>query len=552
MAESITEMIIPGTYIDVRAEGLIGVGGIATGNVGIVGTAAKGEVNSVKVFSSFTDARDMFGEYDAWADGSSNELTLVRALQQVFANGASTVYAVRTAATGYSEASRALVDTTGTVVTITASSPGSWGHDVKVQVKAASQNGFVENRSQAVTTDSLQPLHANITESPRNVIKITKGATGQTFRLKLVTTGAAAPGKVRVATDGGLTFHADDEPEDGDTLTASYEVTQSSCRDIVIAYRNVKEVYTVVDATDMKRDIDKSSVLVTVAIESGADPRLPDVMTDALPLEGGSNGEGAGSSEYTTSLAQLETESVNIVLLAGLGFSDAAAALAAHAETTENAGRERLTLVGADEDTMSAVAANADEIGDDRVILVAPGIKAVDLVGGGMVNLPSAYSTAAVAGLIASLAVQSSPTNKVLKVPGLTIDYSDGEIKNLLNNRVLVLEKKAGYRVVKGISTDTGPFKQISVRRIVDYAKEGVRRATLPYIGRLNNARVRGAMRGTLNGFLSQMLLDEQLTDFQLEVSATREQEINGIAVVTLYLKPTFSIDYVKVIMNLS
>jgi hypothetical protein len=106
--------------------------------------------------------------------------------------------------------------------------------------------------------------------------------------------------------------------------------------------------------------------------------------------------------------------------------------------------------------------------------------------------------------------------------------------------------------IVKGISTDTGPFKQISVRRIVDYAKEGVRRATLPYIGRLNNARVRGAMRGTLNGFLSQMLLDEQLTDFQLEVSATREQEINGIAVVTLYLKPTFSIDYVKVIMNLS
>jgi hypothetical protein len=552
MAESITEMIIPGTYIDVRAEGLIGVGGIATGNVGIVGTAAKGEVNEVKILSSFAEARDVFGEYDAWVNGSSDELTLVRALQQVFANGASTVYAVRSAATGYAAASRALTDTTGTVVTITAGSPGSWGHDVKVQIKAASQNGFVEKRSQSVTSDPLQPLHANIAESPRNVIKITKGDTGQTFRLKLATTGTAARGKVRVAMDGGLTFHADDDPEEGDTLTASYEVAQSSCRDIVITYRNVKEVYTVVDATDIKRDIDKSSVLVTVTIESGAGPRLPDVMTDALPLEGGSNGESAGSSEYTTSLAKLEAEPVNIVLLAGLGFSDASAALAAHAETTENEGRERLTLVGADEDTSSAVAANADEIGDDRVILTAPGIKAVDLIGGGMVNLPPAYSASAVAGLIASLAVQSSPTNKVLRIPGLTTDYSDGKIKNLLNNRVLVLEKKAGYRVVKGITTDTGPFKQISVRRIVDYAKEGVRRATLPYIGRLNNARVRGAMQGTLNGFLSQMLLDEQLTDFQLEVTATREQEINGIAVVTLYLKPTFCIDYIKVIMNLS
>jgi hypothetical protein len=35
MAETITEMIIPGTYIEVRSEGLIGVAGVATGNVGV-------------------------------------------------------------------------------------------------------------------------------------------------------------------------------------------------------------------------------------------------------------------------------------------------------------------------------------------------------------------------------------------------------------------------------------------------------------------------------------------------------------------------------------
>ena len=31
MSETIAEMILPGTYIEVRAEGLIGVGGIASG-----------------------------------------------------------------------------------------------------------------------------------------------------------------------------------------------------------------------------------------------------------------------------------------------------------------------------------------------------------------------------------------------------------------------------------------------------------------------------------------------------------------------------------------
>ena len=553
MAESITEMIIPGTYIDVRAEGLIGVGGIATGNVGIVGTANKGKVDEVAILSSFAEAREIFGEYDAWVDGNSNELTLLRALQQVFANGASTVYAVRTARSSASAASRTLVDGTGDVVTLTAKSKGTWGHDIYVQVKAASQNGYIEKREQDVTADPLQPLHANIAESPRNAVKLTRGATGQTFRLKLSTTGSAAKGKVHVdTTTGVMTFHADDLPADGDSLSASYEVAQAACRDIEISYLNVKETYTVVDATDIKRDIDNASTLVTASIATGADPRLPDVMSEQFPLEGGANGETATTAQYSSTLEQLDNEPVNIVVLAGLGFSDAAATLAAHAEKAENAGRERLTLVGADEDSASAVAANADEIADDRVILTAPGIQAVDLIASREVNLPPAYTAAAVAGLIASLAVQASPTNKTLKIPGITTDYNDGKIKNLLNNRVLVIEKKAGYRVVKGITTDTGAFKQISIRRIVDYAKEGVRRATLPYIGKLNNARVRGAMYGTLNGFLSQMLLDEQLTDFQLEVTATREQEIAGVALVTLYLKPTFSIDYVKVIMNLS
>ena len=69
MAEAITEMIIPGTYIEVRAEGLIGVGGIATGNVGVVGTAAKGPVNSAVVLSNFSEAREAFGDYDAWRGG---------------------------------------------------------------------------------------------------------------------------------------------------------------------------------------------------------------------------------------------------------------------------------------------------------------------------------------------------------------------------------------------------------------------------------------------------------------------------------------------------
>jgi hypothetical protein len=209
-------------------------------------------------------------------------------------------------------------------------------------------------------------------------------------------------------------------------------------------------------------------------------------------------------------------------------------------------------VVGADSDDAAAVAADADAVSDDRLVLVAPGVRVPDLAKQADADLPPAYAAAAVAGLIASLAVQVSPTNKTLAIGGITTDYNDGQIKKLIQSRVLVLEKKAGYRVMKGITTDIGAFKQISVRRIVDYAKAGTRLGCLPYIGKLNNARVRAALKATLNGFLADMVLNEALTEFQLQVTATREQEIAGVCLVTMYLKPTFSIDYIKVIMNLS
>jgi hypothetical protein len=85
----------------------------------------------------------------------------------------------------------------------------------------------------------------------------------------------------------------------------------------------------------------------------------------------------------------------------------------------------------------------------------------------------------------------------------------------------------------------------------VDFAKAGVRSGSDPYIGRLNNVRVRAALKATLDGFLSQMVLDEMLVGYELDVSASRSQEIQGIAAVTMTLQPTFSIDFIRVTMNL-
>ena len=61
MAEtfSLSEFVIPGTFIRVRAEGLISVGGISTGNIGIVGTAEKGTGETHNV-SDYETAKAIF------------------------------------------------------------------------------------------------------------------------------------------------------------------------------------------------------------------------------------------------------------------------------------------------------------------------------------------------------------------------------------------------------------------------------------------------------------------------------------------------------------
>ena len=79
MSETITETILPGTYIDVRAEGLIGVGGIATGNVGIVGTAQRGPIGQVVTLGSGRGAIDepALRPGDAAGRGTAHDAGLV-------------------------------------------------------------------------------------------------------------------------------------------------------------------------------------------------------------------------------------------------------------------------------------------------------------------------------------------------------------------------------------------------------------------------------------------------------------------------------------------
>lgn len=478
MSESIAEMVIPGTYIEVRAEGLIGVGGLTTGNIGVVGSASKGPVNKPMLLGSYADALDVFGAYDSaiQKSGGPVPLTLVRAIEQAFKGGASTVYGVRVANGTVVKAVRVIGDGgAGTAFTLTSADGGTWGNQTRIRIIAGDTTGSFK----------LTLTYANVTES--------------------------------------------------------YEGTPAQIQQQILDQKD-----------RASRLVDVNTTITTATALTTID--------SAQPL---GTGTGAGNDlsgltavEYKAGLAELVDQPINIVLVAsGSSTLDLKGVVGEHLETTENQGRERIAILGAlktgDARDVSDVTAEAATVANDRIVLVTPGVTYTDPGTRQPFNLPPSYLAAVVAGKLASQAPHISLTNKSLDIDGLSVVYGAPAVKALLGVRTLVVRPKVGLQVVKGITTDDGAFKQISVRRIIDYAKAGVRLGSDPYIGRLNNARVRAALKATLDGFLSQMVLDEMLVEYDLAVTATRSQEINGICAVAMTLKPTFSIDYIRVTMTL-
>src|SRR5262245_18002340 len=92
MAETFVNanLILPGTYIRVRAEGLIGVRGISAGKIGIVGETAVGAGSPFAV-SSVREAAGTCGL--ATVDAAGRSLNLTAMIGELYRNGARTVYA---------------------------------------------------------------------------------------------------------------------------------------------------------------------------------------------------------------------------------------------------------------------------------------------------------------------------------------------------------------------------------------------------------------------------------------------------------------------------
>jgi hypothetical protein len=557
-----TKMILPGVYIQVNAEGLISPGQVTVGNLGVIGTAARGPVGSAVVLGSYTEALQHFYTYDAWIDGNSNELTLVRALEQAFDFGATTVYAVRIASNSNAPATYMVTSASGNCVQLSANTPGTWGDDLTINVATlGAADGFPVISNEKHLGSEASPitlLHFPVIKSARNRVIHHIDATNVDKSLQIVYDGDPAPKADQLQINrpnGQMTFG--DVIQAADTITATYLVDPSKGVKVTLQLDQAKETYIVVDGNDLVslvNNAESGSAWVTGTAEahSGELPSLSNPANAQAGFKGGDNGAITKAADYETGLTAILNEDAQIIVAAGQDDSFGAE-LDQHCQlaSTDEIQRERIAVVG------SRLGAKIDDLqghtlDSDRVIFVAPGMQAIDAASGNTVTLPGAYTAAAVAGMLGGFPAQVSLTNKPLPVNGLEQVFARADLELLVEARILAVQSKNGFKLVKGITTTTdSAFSQITTRRIVDFAKFGVRSAADPFIGLLNNDRVRAALRASINSFLANMVSSEMLVSYNLDVSATRDQQIQGIAQVTMTLQPTFSIDYIVVTMFL-
>jgi hypothetical protein len=215
--------------------------------------------------------------------------------------------------------------------------------------------------------------------------------------------------------------------------------------------------------------------------------------------------------------------------------------LVAHAVKMADVGAPRIafgSVTANEQSTVNAIKDHASLVRNRRFVLVSP-----------------SGAEGAVIGLIGRLDPEDSPTFK--PVPLFTIPpatYRESQLNNLLGPAInaLVVQNRSGRGVVvlRGLDT-TGD--QISVTRVADQAIRETKAISENFIGQLNTAEARTALRQQIVATFTRMERDGALvpsTDgsdpaFIVDVYSTQLDFAQGIVRIDIAVRPVRAIDYI-------
>jgi hypothetical protein len=276
---------------------------------------------------------------------------------------------------------------------------------------------------------------------------------------------------------------------------------------------------------------------------AGAD-RLPAAITPT-PLTGGSSPNDAAYQAAIDMLA--EDSRINLVLAAveptrsDTFVRTVHQSLVAHAVAQADAGSPRIafgTVTRSEQSNLDLIRDHAASVRDRRFVLVSP-------VG----------ASGAVVGAIARTDPEISPTFKSVPLFGVPpAEYSESQLNRLLGptHNLVVVQQRTGRGVIVLRGLDTSG-DQISVTRVADAAIREVKAISENFIGRLNTADARTALRGQIVATFTRMERAGALvpsTDgsdpaFLVDVYSTQLDFAQGIVRIDLAVRPVRAIDFI-------
>jgi len=555
----------PGVYSIADVSAMVAPNPNANGIIAAIGTCRGGKPFEVY---HFTSPREMLATLK---QGELADCIGLMYSPSGTGGGAYDVLAIRVVGDGYSQASVTLnAGGSQPTLKITALDYGNIGNFIRVGVYDGTSSG-----KKITIHDYYNNIPVEVFDNLKDAFSIQYTGTADTAKLTITRTN-------NVATE--IACVVEDHPEEGFV----FDLTSNDYRTVgqLVSAINALPNYTCalspyIPAGDLPtsyldavadQDIKTSAYTATAklgtiiyalekskivrASKATASATLPPANTDEVPLSGGSEGAAPDVNDYNRALALLEGYDCRFIVVTSTD-SEIQSAVMAHVNSMSSVRhrKERRAIFGLDPSSGAAdYKARAMALNSHRAILVGPAIKkSINVV---LTSLPGYYLAAITAGTLVGMDVKDNLTFKPVAIEGLTQNFTQAEIDDLISSGVTVVEYdvRKGYRYVRGVTThlsDQNLAKiEINCAEVIDLLTQDIR-TTLEdrYIGKPMYYGIDKAIRDTVISILERWSKNGRLVGSDT-IPAYRNVNVileNGVAIVSFEASPVIPLNYIVV-----
>ena len=190
-----------------------------------------------------------------------------------------------------------------------------------------------------------------------------------------------------------------------------------------------------------------------------------------------------------------------------------------------------------------------------KYISIVPGYPVLSNASAVNVNGYIASGASTYAGFYSTLDSKSAPTNKVLKGLRMPNRLSNAKLDLLAGAKYTMFAEKPKGVVVSDAPTaarQDSDYQRLSTVRIVKDVVDVVRSVADPFIGEANTAQRRAALKTAAEAGLLKLQKAGYIQRFNLAVTATPQQQVQGDANIDLVIVPAFELRQITIVLSLS